>query len=635
MATTSGPTVTDFAKAAAYGDATKQIVTSNLVIQQDRAKEMYEIAKTTIEEIGTVPPLEDFFLDPGNLGNSWLGYANAFKGDKPVLDALLTAEPVVIGDAPTATIDDIFPGTAPVYVDPGIVINLPPQPPPLDLTGEPDKPPIDLTVDFPDDPDTTEPPAPFLDSIILPGIPAVLLPGFDGQYPGEFTDAPPSATVSWSEPTYVPDILPAIRPVIIDMLDGAGLPPAVEQALFDKAAVREDQTALKLTNEAFNTWAANGFTMPPGMLVEQVNAAQQANALSRNSLSRDILIKQWDLHYENLKFAVVQGLAYEGVLVAIFNNMAQRTFEMAKLQLESQIHLYDSAITAYNARISAYSAAAQVQKNKLEAELAKVQIYKTEMEGQKIVSDINQQRVNTYATQMQVLKTRVDIYTAVVNAELARLEVAKIQIDVYKAEIEAWATNISAQKTSFDAYNSAVQGESSKASMMNALAQAFSSQVNAYAAGENVKVSRVEAQIKEFGARIDGYKASIEGKTAQLDLVIKNNQSLIDKFQAEVTMYKVDADSYDQLVDANTKISEANLRQIIETYNANLNRYRAKAEAYQHLASINTQAMQSAAQTASSVAQGAMSAVHIGQTIGSTATTDASYNESLYRTTTA
>ena len=50
----------------------------------------------------------------------------------------------------------------------------------------------------------------------------------------------------------------------------------------------EDTLALKATQEAFETYAAKGFFMPPGMLVKQVNAIQEDNRLKTSSMSREI-----------------------------------------------------------------------------------------------------------------------------------------------------------------------------------------------------------------------------------------------------------------------------------------------------------------------------------------------------------
>src|SRR3546814_3049114 len=77
-------------------------------------------------------------------------------------------------------------------------------------------------------------------------------------------------------------------------------------------------------------WSSRGFSLPGGEIAKRVEAVRQRNQDAANTISRDILIKSWDIRIESLRQAVQQGLAYEAQLIDLHNQAAGRKLQVAE-----------------------------------------------------------------------------------------------------------------------------------------------------------------------------------------------------------------------------------------------------------------------------------------------------------------
>ena len=145
--------------------------------------------------------------------------------------------------------------------------------------------------------------------------------------------------------------------------------------------------------EAIRNFAARGFSMPGGALVEPLARADQEAIDKSASLSREIAIKQAELEQTNFQFAFGQAIALEGQLLNHANAVSQRAFEAARFTAQIAIDLFNAAVNLFNAKSQAYQVEAVVYRERLQAEIAKVEIYKAQVEGQRITSEVNQQTV--------------------------------------------------------------------------------------------------------------------------------------------------------------------------------------------------------------------------------------------------
>ena len=207
----------------------------------------------------------------------------------------------------------------------------------VDLSGRPQAPTIS-EIEVPDIPDiglSDAGPVPTTMPVDVPAVPTFTLPSANfGEIP-LFTGTAPNLTFSYTERPYTPQVMSEVVATIQAMLRGDfAMPQVLQDALFAAARDREDKTAQAAVEAAFDDWAGRGFSMPPGMLAEQVDTVREQSALAQNTLSRDVYTKAAQWAIENLRTALAQGIALESAWMQLQNNIAQRAFDAAKTGVE-------------------------------------------------------------------------------------------------------------------------------------------------------------------------------------------------------------------------------------------------------------------------------------------------------------
>lgn len=508
-------------------------------------------------------------------------------------------------------------------------IAIPNAPAPIDTSGAPNAPAIS-DVAIPDAPSFQLPVLDALDAITVPTFTFPTLPTFDGV-PPEFDGELPtvSALANWEEPEYAPEILPDVLVTVRRMLDGqTGLPPQIEQALYERTRDRENLTARASTQEAFDTWAGRGFDMPPGMLVEQVNAAQEQAQLRINAADREIAIEVARIAVENVRQAVAQGIAAEQVLANIFNNAVQRSFEMARLRLESEIRLYDMQVSLFNAKQTAYQVAAQVFEARLRAELASLEVYKAQIEGAKAIADLNEAKVRIYAAKVDGLKAAVDIYRTQMEGARVQSELNQSRIGVYRASVEAYAAGIQARKSEFDAYEAQVRGEAAKVGIIQAQADAFAATVRAIEGKANVKVAKVNATVNALQARVQEFSAKAGYEREKVSAQAQVANAKVGAFSADVQRFAAELQASTSANEAQIRSTDVMLRTKLAQYEISVKRYDTAMQQLIQQAAIQMDAIKAAGQMASQLAAGAMSAMHVQASVSGSGSQSYSENRS-------
>lgn len=505
----------------------------------------------------------------------------------------------------------------------------PPAPHALDTSGMPTRPDFG-TVDIPVfDVDTGVPPLQALDDIAIPAFVFPSLPSFN-EMPPEFNVAPPVTILQWSEPPYESEILDQVKSRLSLMLaGGTGLPPAIEAALFDRARGREDVLALKSEQDAFDTFAARGFSMPPGMLVKQVQAVQEENRLKTSAINRDILIKATDVEIENIRFAVTQGIALEQLLMNLFNNVVNRAFEAAKFRVEADIRLYDALVGAFNARQTAYQVAAQVYEIGIRGELAKLEAYKVQMEGLKIRGELNQQKVAIFNALVEAVKNRIQAYTARVEGAKAQADVVRANIEGYRVDVQAYGARLDAQKTVFDAYEASVRAETALAQGNEAAARAFAATIQAQEARANVKIAVIRAKIEALQASVQKYAALLQAEQSRIGAQRDAIQATAAAYGAEMQRYtaEIGKDTATRQLDITRQ--ESNLRNALAYYEINVKEYDAQMTRLIEAAKVQEAALDSAGRSAAQLAAGAMAAINVGASLSGSAGVSDSFSNSV------
>lgn len=480
------------------------------------------------------------------------------------------------------------------------------------------------TVNIPTAPNIVLPNVPALADINIPSFSGINIPNFDFEEP-EFEGSALPGQLQWKEPTYHPEIIDEVIEQIRRLWSGgSGIPAAVEQAMFERAAAREDLAVVRTINEIATDFSSRGYTSPPGMMAARIDNMQQDLAVKKLSANRELTIQiaQWQV--ENVRFAVEQGIAAENVFVNIFFNQAARLFEAARFNVESQLNIYNMQIVLFNAKMTALQIRAQVFETKMRAELAKIEVFKAEVEAEIARGQLNEQKVRIYVAQVQAAQTRIDIYRAQMQGASIESEVIRNMIEAYRADVQAYAERINADKVRFDAYEAQVKGEAAKVGIIDAEARAFAAVISGKATAANVDIKRAELIISKNDATVRGYVAQLDAERARVQSQLSTIQANAQAYIADTQRYAAQAQAETAKANAIITAKEAELRTNVAFYQAQVQAFVANIEQMIRKAQMAIEAAKAAGQIASTMAAGAMAGVNVGATLSGAGSVGAS-----------
>lgn len=518
-------------------------------------------------------------------------------------------------EAPTlADGAEITPRLVPTF-QPSITSFVIPDPPePVDTGTLPTRPVL-TTVTLPTDPNIVLPPPPDLYQLDIPTFEGLELPTFDAETP-EFEGTPISAVLQWSEPAYRPEIMSEVLTVIRQLwAGGSGIPAAVEQAMYERAAAREDLTAMREVDSVAEEFSLRGFTMPTGMQAARADQMRQDLAVKKMAMNRELTIKIAEWQIENIKFAVQQAIAAENVFVNIFLNAAQRLFDAAKFEVEAKINVYNAQVALFNAQMSAYQTKAAVFDTLVKAEITKIEVFKAQLEAEIARGQINEQQVRVYTARVQALQTSVEIFKAQMDGAKTKVDTNRALIEMFSKEVEAYATKVQAEKTRFDAYEAQVRGEAAKAGIIDAEARAYASLIQGLSAATDIDVKRADVLIQRNRLRVEQYVSALEAEKTRIQSQLSVAQLGAQAYIADTQRFTAVAGAETAKAQLEVSAKEAELRTNIAFYEAQTQSYLGHMEQLIRRASLVIESLKAAGQLSATLAAGAMAGVSVGASL--------------------
>lgn len=545
----------------------------------------------------------------------------AIKLDKPNLPEFQSIENLLS----ELDLDDLNMPDAPVMP----TIELPSAPGMANIE-VPVRPFIDTDVHIPDAPVLDMPEMDTLKQIEIPTFEFPELPDFDGVPPSISGITVPNVFIEWKEPEYQSELLDELSAYIREGLKGGtGLPAPIEEALFNRSRARESRETSRAVQEVVNDWSTRNFSMPPGMLVKQVASIREQGQLKASELNRDILIEASKMEIEQIRFLVQQGMSLEQLTSNIFNNFANRLFEVARFNAESQINVFNAQIAFFNAQNEAFSVLSNVYKTKLDGALAKLTAYKTAVDAQVAVGQINEQYVQVYRAKMDAVLSNVEVYKALVQGASVRADVIKNQFDSYRSDVQAYSEQINAEKVKVEAYEAQIRGETSKAGLFDAQARAYASTIQGVQAKAEVKGKQIQLKMEAARVWIGKYQADLEAYKAELQANLSEVQQNTAAFSAEVDAWRATAGMEVSQAEMQSRYADMNTRTNIAYAEMQLKEYETKMQKAIQEANIALESAKAMGQYTSQLAAGAMSAAHVSASIsgsGSASTSSSTSN---------
>lgn len=535
---------------------------------------------------------------------------------------------VTVPDAPTFA-PITFPtfGEAPTFDKDAPFLDFTGRPAPFSKT--PPTVPELISVEVPDAPTIGLPDLPTFEELNLPDAPNLDDPEFAGVRP-VFTAQVPEDGFDYAVTDYTPELLDEVTTEVARMLQGgSGLPPAVEQLIFDRARDREDVNSMQAIDEVYAEFAERGFTFPSGILQKRLDRVRQQNQDNRHNLNRELTIQVHETEIDNLRFAIQQGIAAESLL-------SQIHFEAEGLKLQTAREVANFAINVFNARVQvfvaevqAFQADAQVFRDLIEAELAKVERFRAQIEAERVRGEINQQRLELYQAQLQGLNTIIEIYNGQVDAARTKAQINATTLQGFASQIDAFSAEVQAKESEFRAWGQQIQGELGKVDAYRAEAQAFTARTQAYATGVEAKAVAPRLALQEQQVQADAFRAEVAGIQTKIQAEAERARAISNIFSAKANIYASEGQIRAAEAETNTRQFQAKLEESRVLSEAQFREAELNVQQIISLGNQVVQALQGAAQAASQLAASSFSAVQASASISESGIASNTWSESV------
>jgi len=505
----------------------------------NRGDDVYDTAIESLGELGDLTPAPYAF----NIDFDFEGQLTPFqRPTRPDLDASGFAfqSPDAIGLSPEYVPTPLTFTTSPEIDVIAPTLNLPARPdlPALALPIAP--PPPDELI-FPVEPDYELPPTPTFEELHLPDAPVVVIPTFDAVAP-VFVEPPFDESWNFTPTAYEQVLLDDLTAKLRPMIQGvAALPEAIEQAIFEKMRSRIEIEVNRDVDQAMTEFSARGFAEPPGQLAGRVNEIRQGGANRIADASRDAALKQYEESNANLRFAITQGAALEGVFIQLHIEEQRFALQAAIEQRNSAVAILNARISIINARQAAYESEARVFESKLRASLATIEVYRAELEGELARGQINDQRIRLYEGLLRGVNVQADFYRNRIEAVKVRSDADRNVVERYKAEVDAYDSRIRAYSEEWRGYAAAADAEGKKADIFKSIVDANAKRVDAWATTNNLEVEKSKLHIAEHGQKLQAWEGTVRKFTASLEAEKQRLDAVAQLASSQAQLYSADA----------------------------------------------------------------------------------------------
>jgi len=553
-----------------------------------------------------------------------------------------------IADLVDRLVDRFNEADVPEFTDEPMELRLPSPPSEAMPVAPSDPAPIEVP-EYPDAPEYEAPVLPELRAIELPEPPSVDLstitalitalraakptaptlpdlPDFSALFAEQYTVSNQQLTAFVGQCSALANLCPRLGELLAG--DSIGIPAVVAQGLRDRAFAAEDRQAAQAETEALTDWQSRGFTLPGGALEAKLAAVRQLNRDKKAQLNRDLWLEEAKLEIENLRYAIQQGIAYEGMLRESWARLCAVVQAIAQGEIDTLIKALEAALSLFRTQMDGWKTEFETIKDQLQAELAKLEVYKSELDAQKLIGQLNQQDIDIYKARWEALnvaaalyKTQVEAANGRLQAELAKLEAAEKQVKIYVAQVGAYETR-------WKAYGIAADAEKTKADLFESQAKAFAARVDAYngqvSAAKiiaDTEVSGIKLQLDAWQTQVEQYKAELQTELGRIDALVRAGGLDTEIYKAEVIAEGGYTDWVLKGMDYRLNLSKFNSDVALK--NKELTQTKDLT-----MAKIAQDALDGIARTAAQLSGSAMSAMNVNT--GLSSSSSSSYQETHY-----
>ena len=428
-----------------------------------------------------------------------------------------------------------------IVIPPPPLVTLPGAIPPVPTLEIP--PPVDpISVAYP--------PEPILEWLTLPDVPNITLPVFDTLLTLEDLPDPVVSDIDPGQLVYGSPLMDATREQLFHsiVVQGTGINTEIEDALFNREHERAELARQEAQDNAASEWAEKGFSLPDGALAAALLNIETEYQNKRLDVSRDIMMKAWDLEQQNIHKSVEQAVIFENNLMNWTNEASKRTLEASKAAALAGIEVYKALVSRQQITIEAYKARVMVYEADIKKTMMVVDIYKTEVDAVKVATEINQVRADIYKTMVGIVELQVRVYQAELEARRISMEIEKARIDAFKAQVDAYIAEVNLATAQYVMYGEQCKAEKTKAEVYATEVDAYKTRVEAAKIEYSAEIERVNTLVElnkvytqVYASQVELYKGKVAAESGRLDALVKEWGIHADIYKTNTAAYEAAA----------------------------------------------------------------------------------------------
>lgn len=406
---------------------------------------------------------------------------------------------------------------------------------PADIT------PVLTPVEVPDAPAITMPADPVLYALNLPTDFDLEVPEFTATAPVRNFDVPPMS-FAWQWQDYNSDLVDTIKARLSDMVvNGLGLSPEEEAALFDRMRGREDVLSLQAMGEASDAIAAKGLRQPAGLLSRALERVGIQNRQNSRTGNRDLSIRMADMRIENIRFALSTAISLEVSLIQANVSRNELALRGAQAVQEIAVTLFNAKVALHNAEVAAFKVEADVFGERIRALQAEADVLRTQVEAQKAIGELNESLVRAYGEKMRALGILVDIHRSQVEAARAKAELNTQTLEQGRLRLQAYDIQVGAWAKEQDAYRISVDAELGNVRAQEVLGNVFSTRVQAWRTKNAAYFDQGRFQIESQAQELERYRAELVGAQIDSQIQLSAIDARLRRFATQGSVYQAEA----------------------------------------------------------------------------------------------
>lgn len=469
------------------------------------------------------------------------------------------------------------------------------------------------TRQLPNKPSYTIPTAPTLRQLTLPTAPSIIDPVFNGILPKQLKSAP-DVSFNFIDKNYSSTLLTTLINKLEALVNGmqTGLPPQVEQQIWDRARRRTSITARRLKAQNERYWSASGWDIPGGDLTRKNYEAEQDTVNLDVSESREIAIAQANLEQNNFQFAMNTAVQIEGITIQHFDAAQNRALDAAKYAVQAAIELYGLVVSEFNANVQAYVAHAEVFQKEIEILLARISLFKEQLEAQKIIGELNNQDIENYREQINALLAIFELYKSELEAVRIQLAGDELTIKQFESLIRGFESEIRAKTLEYEGLKLENESEKIRADVFATRHNAYESQVNAFTSliegRKTAKDSEIEVNqrvpLEVFKQKSETLRTLVQAESERL-------KALNDTYKTDSDVYESATRAESARVDGEVRVQEQEIRYLIAESQVQIESLKANIASMLSQTELMLKAAEEGARVSSQLVAAALSTVNL------------------------